>query len=88
MGHRSISQQIKHALLPEVKQKKALEWAVSWEREAMELIRQLEYAIRRSDKDQLCIATGQLKVVLAKKFEALPKVLKILAGLETDLTAD
>lgn len=76
--HRSISQRLKIAKSPEVKQEVALDWAANWHTEQLQLIQQLEQAVKRDDYDKLCIVTGQLKAVTQKRLEALPKVIKAL----------
>jgi hypothetical protein len=78
MQHRSISQRLKKAKSPEVKQEVALDWAANWQTEQLQLIQLLEQAVKRDDYDNLCIVTGQLKAVTQKRLEALPKVIKAL----------
>lgn len=73
--NRSISQRLAKAKSPESKEEAALDWAQSWEREQLALIAKLEQGIKHDNYDDLCIATGQLKAVSNKKFEALPKVI-------------
>jgi hypothetical protein len=77
--HLSISQRLRKAQSPEAKKAVALAWAKSWKEDHDELIRDLEHAIRTNDYDLLCIATGQLKAVGQKRFDALPRVLSHLA---------
>ena len=78
MQHRSISQRLKKAKSIEVRREILRDWSAAWQREQMELIGQLEQAIKHDDYDALCIATGQLKAVSQKKFEALPRVIETL----------
>ena len=77
-SHRSISQRLQRAKSPELKQEIAQEWAISWYQEQMALIAKLEHAIQNNNIDQLCVATGQLKAVTSKRFDALPNVLNSL----------
>ncbi|MBN2980092.1 hypothetical protein [Cohnella algarum] len=78
-NHKSIGQRLKRAQSPESKKAIALDWAQNWKEDHDELIRNLERAIRTNDYDLLCIATGQLKAVGQKRFDALPRVLSHLA---------
>jgi len=54
------------------------DWATSWENDQMQLIKQLEAAIRSNDFDALCIATGQLKAVTQKRFEGFASIIEDL----------
>lgn len=78
-NHRSISQRLKRAKSSEGKQEAALDWAANWEQEQLKLISLLEQAIKQNNRDQLCIATGQLKAVTKKRFEALTNVLTLFS---------
>lgn len=80
--HRSISQLLDRAKSAELKRAVMINWSKSWENETMELIRNLERAVRTMDYDQLCINTGQLKAVAQKRFSALPNI--FLRLIETD----
>lgn len=77
--HRSISQRLNKAKSPEARKEVLADWAKSWEKETIELIRKLEQAIKTMDYDQLCINTGQLKAVAQKRFKALPNIFVRLA---------
>ncbi len=78
-NHRSISQRLRRAKSLKVKQLTALDWATNWQQEQLQLIALLEQAIKQNNYDQLCIATGQLKAVSNKRFDALNNVLKLLS---------
>lgn len=78
-NHRSISQRLKRAKSLEAKQATAMEWSLHWFDEQMQLIEQLERAIRTRSHDDLCIATGQLRAVTKKRFDALNNVLGLLS---------
>ncbi|BFH18371.1 hypothetical protein WJ0W_007180 [Paenibacillus melissococcoides] len=83
-NHLSVNQRLKRVRKLEVKKEIALDWVEGWQEEHDDLIRQLERAIRNDDYDLLCRATGQLKTVGQKRFEALPKILVHLADSPSD----
>lgn len=56
------------------------DWSGSWKAEQLGLITQLEQAIKADDYDQLCIATGQLKAMSNKRFDALPNIFSKLTS--------
>jgi len=72
--HRSISQILDRSKSAESRRAITINWSKSWENETMELIRNLEQAVRAMDYDQLCINTRQLKAVTQKRFGALPNI--------------
>lgn len=78
MAHRSVNQRLQRAKSKSSKQAVLDEWANSWQQEQAQLIRQLGKAIADDDYDQQCILIGELKTVSAKKFEALPKLLRTI----------
>ncbi|MFB5269352.1 hypothetical protein ACE41H_21570 [Paenibacillus enshidis] len=80
---RSIGQRLEKAKSLESKKKIALDWATNWKNEHERLIKDLERAIIEDDYDLLCRATGQLKVVGQKRFNALPRVLSHISEVQT-----
>lgn len=76
--HRSISQRLKSAKSPEAVRATVSDWARDWQRDQEDIVRQFEIAVRDMDYDDLCSATGQLKEVTRKRFEALQNVLRRL----------
>lgn len=84
MGRKSISQRLNTAKSLQTKQEIALDWSANWSQEQVELIKQLETAIKTDNYDDLCIITGQLKAVTLKRFEALPNVIKLLTEQTND----
>ncbi len=78
--HKSISQRIKAARASELKKEIALDWAGAWEKEQLELLSSIKYAIDAADYNQLHFALDQLGAVSEKKFAALPKVINLIAG--------
>lgn len=83
-NHLSVNQRLKRVRALEVKKEIAFDWVQGWQADHDDLIRQLERAIRNDDYDLLCRATGQLKAVGQKRFEALPKILVHLADAPPD----
>jgi hypothetical protein len=51
------------------------DWAFDWRRDQMDIVEQLEDAIKTMDYDAFCSATGQLKAVTEKRFTGLQTVL-------------
>lgn len=83
MGRLSISQRLRKAKAPEVKQKIALDWAAEWQTEYEKHVRNFEQAIRNEDFDLLVRTLGRLKADGIKRFDALPRVLSAMAELNT-----
>lgn len=76
--HRSIAQRLKKTKKMSVKLEIITDWATGWENDQMQLIKQLEAAIKSKDFDTLCIATGQLKAVTQKRFEGFASIIEDL----------
>ena len=80
--HKSIGQRLKTDKPIEHKLMVAQSWVTEWEAQHSKLIAQLERSIQNDDYDQLCIATGQLKVEAKKRFTALPNVLNVISQID------
>ncbi|MBX0320340.1 hypothetical protein [Shouchella clausii] len=74
----SIGQKLKRAKTAEAKKVTAIEWVQNWQQEHEKLVQMLERSIQTNDYDLVCRATGQLKAVGKKRFDALPRVLEQL----------
>ncbi|WP_160037330.1 MULTISPECIES: hypothetical protein [unclassified Paenibacillus] len=79
MGRLSISQRLRKASKPELKQKIAVDWSAEWQTEYETHVRNFEKAIRDKDFDLLVRTLGWLKADGKKRFDALPRVLSALA---------
>jgi lactate dehydrogenase-like 2-hydroxyacid dehydrogenase len=75
----TISQRLQKAKRQSVKIEVAQDWAKNWQAEMFSLILDLEKAVSSDDYDAMCRATGQIKAVTIKRFDALPKVLNAIA---------
>lgn len=74
----SISERLRSAKSPEAVRATVSDWAQDWQRDQEDIVRQFEQAVSNMDYDDLCSATGQLKEVTRKRFEALQNVLRRL----------
>lgn len=81
--HRSIGERLRKARSPEARRQLLTDWAANWRADQMDIVRQLEDAIRAADHDALCSATGQLKAVTEKRFEGLTNLLRKLSSEDT-----
>lgn len=82
--HLSIGQKLKRAKTVEAKRATAIEWSQGWQEEHERLVQMLERSIQTNDYDLVCRATGQLKAVGKKRFDALPRVIQNLTELPED----
>lgn len=79
MSRMSIGQRIKRAYSRDYRAKLATEWAEEWRTEQERLIARIEWSIRSEDRDLFANTMGLLKESTGKRFDALPRVIALLA---------
>lgn len=78
MKHKSISQRLRSTQSIKIQREIITDWQNGWEIEQQVIIKRLEQAIKHLDYDELCKATGELKVITEKRFKGLRSVTNIL----------
>lgn len=73
--NRSISQRLKKASTPELKQKILADWIKNWDVEITALLDRLGRAVAHDDFDTVCKCIGQLRAVHDKKMHAIKSIL-------------
>ena len=76
--HRSIGERLDRARSPEAIRETLRDWVANWHDDQKNIVAQFEYGTSHMDSDVLATATGQLKAVTQKRFEALAKIIERL----------
>ena len=78
--HRSITQLVRRCRDPQTRLEIALAWAAEWERDQSNLVALLDQAQQQGDLRQVYNLLTQLHSSQTKRFDALPGVLRSVAG--------
>jgi hypothetical protein len=80
-GNKSISQRLAHTRKPDVRLEIALDWAENWRQDQMQAIKKLTGA---HESNCVQLVESELLAITEKRFNALPKVIRILLEREVE----